>query len=223
MPVMHADSSRSALRIALLINSEVLCTGLVALLPRHYEVIVVRDPFPTSPHHPGDLPGEEGKNIDLLITSTHQWNALEGVVWPGDSRPKILVIGDDLHTYDPHLFSVLPSDGFLHISGLSSGSVADTIQRVMAGDMPMPPQLARHLLANPRPLTGGPDERSAVLTPREQETLSLLVRGMSNKQVARALGISLHGAKRLVATILLKLGAPNRTAAVVVAMRSGLA
>lgn len=217
-PVTQADSSTIALRIALLIDSEVLCAGLAALLPSHCEVTVIRA------HDQADskrLCGE--KRVDLLMVSIHQWQALNQVIWPDRSRPRVLVIGDDLQTYDPHLFSMLPSDGFLNISNLSVGRITDTIQRVMADEMPMPPQLARHLLGNPRPLSGGPDKRPAVLTPREQETLSLLVRGMSNKQVARALNISMHGAKRLVATILLKLGAPNRTTAVVIAMRSGLA
>ncbi|WP_381804006.1 response regulator transcription factor [Streptomyces niveus] len=60
------------------------------------------------------------------------------------------------------------------------------------------------------------------LTSREHEALGLLGQGLSNKQIARSLGISPHGAKRLVGSILLKLGSPNRTAAVVTAMRTGL-
>ncbi|MFI8423898.1 LuxR C-terminal-related transcriptional regulator [Streptomyces sp. NPDC085479] len=40
-------------------------------------------------------------------------------------------------------------------------------------------------------------EFEGTLTPRERETLDLLAEGMSNKQIARALGISLHGSKRL--------------------------
>jgi DNA-binding NarL/FixJ family response regulator len=84
----------------------------------------------------------------------------------------------------------------------------------------MPPALARALLARAE----APVQRSRTvkLTGREVETLALLVRGMSNKQIARRLAISSHGAKRLVASIMLKLDSPNRTTAVVNAIKAGI-
>jgi DNA-binding CsgD family transcriptional regulator len=66
------------------------------------------------------------------------------------------------------------------------------------------------------------DRRRLRLTDREKETLGLLVEGLSNKQIARRLRISSHGAKRLVASLMAKLDAPNRTTAVVKSIRMGL-
>lgn len=60
------------------------------------------------------------------------------------------------------------------------------------------------------------------LTVREMETLHLLREGLSNKRIAHRLGISDHGAKRLVGSIMTKLDAESRTAAVVKAIRFGL-
>jgi DNA-binding NarL/FixJ family response regulator len=60
------------------------------------------------------------------------------------------------------------------------------------------------------------------LTARERQALRLLADGRSNKQVARALDVSFDSAKRLVSTVLLKLGAANRTAAVVRGIAVGL-
>ena len=60
------------------------------------------------------------------------------------------------------------------------------------------------------------------LTSREMETLILLAEGLGNKQVARRLGISEHGSKRLVMSIMTKLDTRNRTGAVVKAIRLGL-
>src|SRR6266700_4144088 len=54
------------------------------------------------------------------------------------------------------------------------------------------------------------------------KVLVLLVEGLSNKQIARELGISIHGAKRLVANILIKLNCPTRTLAVRAALTLGL-
>jgi len=62
----------------------------------------------------------------------------------------------------------------------------------------------------------------AALTDRERQVLRLLVDGLSNKQIGQALGMSEHGAKRLVASVLAKLQSPNRTQAVATALREGL-
>ncbi len=66
----------------------------------------------------------------------------------------------------------------------------------------------------------GDDEPA--LTPREREVLALLTEGASNKDIARALGLSIHTAKFHVASITEKLGASGRLEAVAIAIRSGL-
>ena len=64
--------------------------------------------------------------------------------------------------------------------------------------------------------------RPVELTRREREVLALMVDGAPNKAIARALGISARTAKFHVAAILGKLHAPNRAAAVAIALREGL-
>lgn len=65
------------------------------------------------------------------------------------------------------------------------------------------------------------DHGHAALSPRETQVLDLLVDGMSNKLVARRLGISVHTAKFHVAAVIDKLGASNRADAVAIAFRDG--
>jgi len=60
------------------------------------------------------------------------------------------------------------------------------------------------------------------LTPREIDVLELLAEGLSNKGIARRLGISDQTVKFHVASICGKLGAANRTDAVRRAVRRGL-
>jgi DNA-binding CsgD family transcriptional regulator len=60
------------------------------------------------------------------------------------------------------------------------------------------------------------------LTAREQEVLDILAEGLSNKAIARRLGISDQTVKFHVASICGKLGAANRTEAVRRAVRRGL-
>jgi len=59
------------------------------------------------------------------------------------------------------------------------------------------------------------------LSDREMEVLTCVVRGMSNKEIARLLGISHQTVKNHVTSILRKFGVEDRTQAVVYALKRG--
>jgi DNA-binding CsgD family transcriptional regulator len=61
-----------------------------------------------------------------------------------------------------------------------------------------------------------------LLTSRETEVLALLAEGLSNKAIARYLGISVHTAKFHVRALIDKLDAVGRTDAVAHAARRGV-
>lgn len=129
---------------------------------------------------------------------------------------RILVLVDEREAAELSRMSRLSGirgAGFLTLSDLNGVALRDALLRITAGELPMSPGLARDLLTlTPRPR----------LTPREHEALVLMVEGLSNKQIARRLTISEHGAKRLVANILSKMDCPNRTVAVAKALRDGV-
>lgn len=79
-------------------------------------------------------------------------------------------------------------------------------------------------IAPPPPDFGEDDglEPAESLTPREREVLERLAEGLSNREIAAALGISEHTAKFHVASVLGKLGAANRAEAVRQGLRRGL-
>lgn len=60
------------------------------------------------------------------------------------------------------------------------------------------------------------------LTRREREVLELLVDGLSNRELAAALGLSESTVRQHVSSILAKLDAPNRTAAAIQAVQQAL-
>lgn len=66
----------------------------------------------------------------------------------------------------------------------------------------------------------GDDERG--LTPRQLEVLQLMVRGLSNKEIAGKLHLSETTVKSHVTAVLRKLGATDRTQAVVKAINEGI-
>jgi DNA-binding NarL/FixJ family response regulator len=59
------------------------------------------------------------------------------------------------------------------------------------------------------------------LTPREREVVVLMCRGLTNKEIARALGIRVGTVKSHVDSIFWKLGARSRTQAAMAAVRRG--
>lgn len=116
----------------------------------------------------------------------------------------------------------LPTVGFLSTADLSTATLATALDASNRGEMPMPPQLARAVLTQAQTGPEASRLRRPRLTPRERQVLALLVEGLSNRQIARRLGVSEHGAKRHVANILGKLDCTNRTRAVATALRYGL-
>jgi DNA-binding NarL/FixJ family response regulator len=91
--------------------------------------------------------------------------------------------------------------------------VVKAIRVVHAGKRFIPAEVAQQL-------TGFfPD---VALTPREVEVLSLVARGLGNKEVGDILGTAPGTVKAHVQNILSKLGAKDRTHAVTIALRRGI-
>ena len=77
-------------------------------------------------------------------------------------------------------------------------------------------------LPAPSPGFGEAEPARPLLTPRELEILTCLGEGMSNKAVARRLGISAHTVKFHLEAVFAKLDATSRAEAVAKGLRRGL-
>jgi two-component system, NarL family, nitrate/nitrite response regulator NarL len=112
--------------------------------------------------------------------------------------------------------------GFLLEPEITVGTLERALVQLLAGEVPIPGVLVRWMLGDSLAREAAARTARPVLSPREAEVLDLLVDGLSNKQIARALRISEHGAKRHVANVLMKLNCPNRTLAVARALQDHL-
>lgn len=77
-------------------------------------------------------------------------------------------------------------------------------------------------MVSARPLGSAEALPRASLTGREEEVLRLMATGLPNPEIAESLTVSLETVKTHVGNVLTKLGAQNRTHAVVIAYESGL-
>jgi len=223
MKTLQENHQGALLDVALAVRSEVTKYGLERILdslPIIHRICVdwpvpdvVVDPPKQSTYRVVIVGLQEmaADNVDILLEQARAW---------GD---KVLLLLDSATSIDIARAAGARCDGFLDIGDLTTTTMADALDRLQRGEVPMPVALTRNLLAHVREGVGTSQHAIPInLTPREQQVLSLLVEGLSNKQIARHIAISPHGVKRLVANVLAKLNCPNRTLAVSRALRERL-
>jgi len=112
--------------------------------------------------------------------------------------------------------------GYL-LKDVSLSELVDAIRAVAAGGTAVKPIVSARVLkglegaATDFPHLDPPDR----LTEREVEVLRLMTGGYSNREIARALGVTEGTVKNHVSSILSKLGVRDRTRAVLQAVREG--
>jgi DNA-binding NarL/FixJ family response regulator len=109
--------------------------------------------------------------------------------------------------------------GYL-LKGAPRGDVFTAIRTVAAGGSLLAPVAAGAVLRRVRGESAG--DALPALTPRERSVLAQLGRGLGNKQIAAALGITERTVKFHMSAVFTKLGASNRTEALARALQSGL-
>jgi PAS domain S-box-containing protein len=114
--------------------------------------------------------------------------------------------------------------GYL-LKGMSRDSLIEAIRLVRGGGSLIDARLLSELLRE-MGVEGsrfqGAEGALEALTPREQEVLQLLVRGLTNKEIAAEMHYSVGTVKNVVQRVIEKLGVSDRTQAAVYAVRAGV-
>jgi DNA-binding NarL/FixJ family response regulator len=127
---------------------------------------------------------------------------------------------------DEYVYEALKAgaSGFL-LKDLNREQLVGALRSAATGDALLAPAIMRRLIerfcAEP-PRGAGPPEVMAELTARELEILTLVARGLSNRQIAGSLFLSEATVKTHLAHAFAKLGVRDRVQAVVLAYETGL-
>ncbi|MEU6245581.1 MULTISPECIES: response regulator transcription factor [unclassified Streptomyces] len=135
--------------------------------------------------------------------------------------PKIVVV--TTFEEDEYVYEALRAgaDGFL-LKRARPEEIAHAIRLVAAGDSLLFPASVRQLAARYGGERAASDPLSAArLTEREAEVLRLMARGLTNAEIAARLVVGAETVKSHVSAVLAKLGARDRTQAVIAAYESG--
>ncbi|MBN2238626.1 MAG: response regulator transcription factor [Dehalococcoidales bacterium] len=107
--------------------------------------------------------------------------------------------------------------GYL-LKNVSADELAEAIREAVAGHSSLSPEAAQALVEGIKQ----PDEKKYNLTRRETEIITMIIRGMSNNEIATQLVLSRSTVKFHVSNILSKLHVSSRTEAVAVAIKNNL-
>ncbi|MCQ9132473.1 response regulator transcription factor [Streptomyces hilarionis] len=164
--------------------------------------------------------------MDVRMPLMDGIEATRAVLRSVDRPPKILVV--TTFENDEYVYEALRAgaDGFL-LKRARPAEIVHAVRLVAEGESLLFPASVRRLAAEYGGGAGAagraaPDAvERAGLTGREAEVLRLMARGLSNAEIAARLFVGAETVKSHVSAVLAKLGARDRTQAVITAYESG--
>jgi DNA-binding NarL/FixJ family response regulator len=215
----RASLPRTPIRVAVADDHPVVRDGLVAMLETQADLTIVGQAATGSEA----LALVRASRPDVLLLDL-EMPGLDGVGvlrgLHGAGVPTRVIIFTVFDTDERIIAAVEAGAAGYLLKGAPREEVFAAVRAVAAGRSLLAPVAASAVLRRVRGEVGGAGGPS--LTPREQAVLEQLARGLGNKQIAAALGISERTVKFHVSSVFTKLGAANRTDAVRRAAQAGL-
>ena len=213
------------IKVVLVDDQAVVRTGFTVLLEQHDDITVVgqasggREAIAVVAREQPDV-----VCMDLRMPSGDGLTATQEIVANRrDGVPAVLVV--TTFNLDSDVFGALEAgaDGFI-LKDCEPEELVTAVRRLAAGFGLMDQAVTKRVIAEfaRRQATIPSTEATQLLTPREQEIITLLARGMSNAEIASELMVEVSTVKSHLTRLLPKIGARDRVQAVIWAHSHGL-
>jgi DNA-binding NarL/FixJ family response regulator len=171
-----------------------------------------------------DLKSSMLNDVDVVILSLESIRdsgAQIKVIRELASHTNVLVMSAKINTDLVEMCLTAGARGYVW-KGIDPKCICEAVLDVINGKHPIMPPIAGELLFQllSRGIQRAPSCKSS-LTQRETEVLHLVAEGMSNKEIAVALNLSVRTVKAHVSNVLRKLQVADRTQAAVLAIKTG--
>ena len=161
-------------------------------------------------------------DVALLDVAMPKLNGIEATKSIKAACPNTAVLIVSAYGYGPYVLGAIEAgaSGYL-LKDARLRELVSAVRSLHAGEKVLDPAVARKVLDRLSYATGKSREASPDLHQRELEVLKLTAKGLSNKEIASALSISVRTVQAHLVNIFTKLGVKSRTEAVVHALREG--
>jgi DNA-binding NarL/FixJ family response regulator len=153
--------------------------------------------------------------LDLKMPGLDGQGVLEHLAAETGDAPRVLVLTSATDAERVPNAITAGAAGFVY-KDIDPDALASAIRTVHSGQLLLAPVAMRGLM-NGNAATTAPS-----LTPRESQVLGLIAKGQTNRQIARALGVSEKTVKTHVTNLLRRIDAADRTQAALWAVRHGI-
>jgi DNA-binding NarL/FixJ family response regulator len=216
-----SDSNDSRLTVVVVEDNPQTCEFLVACINAHPQLTVAAS-FATLASARAwftrrqsdlllvDLGLPDGSGLTLMREVHARWPQCDMLV--------VSMFGDEVNVVASIEAGAV---GYVHKDD-EAADIAETLLAVKGGASPISPMIARHLLLRMRPSAPEPVTTSVSLSPREQEVLQHIARGLAYAEIARLQGVTVHTVQTHIKKLYGKLAVHSRSEAVFEANRLGL-